>query len=98
LGCGLTQREAGEVFGTGAKSFEKYESGSIKPSAPTRRLLRLAMEQPALFQPVHKGATPLSGSDEAALVHETLRLAHLDHLYAPLFQGIEAGGMRPSVR
>src|SRR5437762_114711 len=23
--CGLTQREAGEIFGTGEKSFEKYE-------------------------------------------------------------------------
>ena len=27
--CGLTQREAGLVFGTGEKSFEKYESGEI---------------------------------------------------------------------
>ena len=27
--CGLTQREAGLLFGTGEKSFEKYESGEI---------------------------------------------------------------------
>ena len=48
--CGLTQREAGLLFGTGEKSFEKYESGEIQPSAPTKRLLKLAMEKPELFQ------------------------------------------------
>ncbi len=36
--CGLTQREAGLVYGSGTKSFEKYQSGEIKPSAPTKRL------------------------------------------------------------
>ncbi len=39
--CGLTQREAGLMFGTGEKSFEKYESGEIHPSAP-----RLTMRSP----------------------------------------------------
>ncbi len=29
--CGLAQREAGTLFGTGDKSFEKYEGGEIKP-------------------------------------------------------------------
>src|SRR5580704_1140245 len=47
--CKLSQREAGELFGAGEKSFEKYESGQIKPSEPTKRLLRLAMIHPELF-------------------------------------------------
>ena len=29
--CGLTQREAGLLFGTGEKSFEKDESGGFSP-------------------------------------------------------------------
>jgi HTH-type transcriptional regulator/antitoxin MqsA len=47
--CGLTLREAGLLFGAGEKSFEKYESGEIQPSEPTKRLLRVAMERPELF-------------------------------------------------
>ena len=31
---GLTQREAGALFGTGETSFEKYESGEIVPRVP----------------------------------------------------------------
>ena len=88
LRCGLTQREAGEVFGSGAKSFEKYESGEIRPSAPTKRLLRLAMEQPDLFRRPKDGTIRLPGLDDAGLVQETLRQVHLDHLYAPLFPSL----------
>lgn len=33
--CSLSQRDAGEVFGTGEKSFEKYEASQIPPSKPT---------------------------------------------------------------
>jgi len=49
LRCGLSHREAGEVFGTGEKSFEKYESGQVRPSESTKRLLWLAMRRPELF-------------------------------------------------
>jgi HTH-type transcriptional regulator/antitoxin MqsA len=82
--CGLTQREAGIIFGTGEKSFEKYESGEITPSAPTKRLLRLAMEKPELFQPGERQAGAFS-ADDSAFVHETLRAAQVERLYEPLF-------------
>ena len=82
--CGLTQREAGRVFGTGEKSFEKYESGEIAPSTPTKRLLRLAMDNPDLFKPGGRVAA-LSPGDDSAFVHEALRAAQVDQLYAPLF-------------
>jgi HTH-type transcriptional regulator/antitoxin MqsA len=83
--CGLTQREAGKVFGTGEKSFEKYESGEIQPSAPTKRLLKLAMERPELFQlPQTRQLDDFPG-DTSAFVHEALRAANIDRLYAPLF-------------
>jgi HTH-type transcriptional regulator/antitoxin MqsA len=54
---GLSQRGTGELFGTGEKSFEKYESGQIRPSEPTKRLLLLAMVRPELL-PSRQSARP----------------------------------------
>lgn len=85
--CKLSQREAGELFGTGEKSFEKYEGGEIKPSEPTKRLLRLAMIHPELF---NKRATKLIKMPvevDSELVRRTIHKAHLDRFYAPLFEG-----------
>ena len=81
--CGLTQREAGLLFGTGEKSFEKYESGEIQPSAPTKRLLKLAMEKPELFKGDRR--IEASSSDDSAFVHEALRAVHIERFYGPLF-------------
>ncbi len=93
--CGLTQREAGLVFGTGGKSFEKYESGEIKPSAPTKRLLKLAMERPGLFRLPENRQIALFPGDDSAFVHEALRTAHIDRLYSPLFAEPESSTKRP---
>lgn len=84
--CGLSQRDAGEVFGTGEKSFEKYESGQVRPSEPTRRLLKLAMEKPDLFNRPPRGTEPRPSPRDAALIRQTIREAHLDRLYGPLFE------------
>lgn len=86
--CGLTQREAGLLFGTGEKSFEKYESGEIQPSVPTKRLLKLAMERPELFQRPEGGQMEAGLDDNGAFVREALRAAHAGRLYAPLFEGV----------
>lgn len=83
--CGLTQREAGLLFGTGEKSFEKYESGEIQPSAPTKRLLKLAMEKPELFELPEDRRIDALSKDDRVFVHEALRAAHIDRLYEPLF-------------
>ena len=83
--CGLTQREAGKVFGTGDKSFEKYESGEIHPSAPTKRLLTLAMQRPELFRLPESQPADAFPDDTGALVQQALRAANIDRLYAPLF-------------
>lgn len=80
--CGLTQREAGTLFGTGEKSFEKYESGEIGPSDPTKRLLSLAMKQPDLF---HKSAKlEMSTATNAELVRATMRKAAVEGIYERL--------------
>jgi len=82
--CGLTQREAGRVFDTGDKSFEKYESGEIRPSKPTERLLRLAMERPDLFRKPASGELPFSSASDAELIRKTLRAARMDRIFEPL--------------
>jgi HTH-type transcriptional regulator/antitoxin MqsA len=84
--CGLTQREAGLLFGTGEKSFEKYESGEIQPSEPTKRLLKLAMQQPELFTKPERGQTAMPSADDAALIRSTLRAVAVDHIYERLFE------------
>jgi len=93
--CGLTQREAGLVFGTGEKSFEKYESGEIKPSAPTKRLLKLAMERPELFRLSENRQVTAISDDDDAFVRETLRAADVDRLFSPLFSKPEPTAPRP---
>jgi HTH-type transcriptional regulator / antitoxin MqsA len=87
--CGLTQREAGLLFGTGQKSFEKYESGEIIPSAPTKRLLKLARERPELFRAPENRRLVEPSADDARLAHETLRAAHVDRIYECLFASAE---------
>lgn len=82
---GLSQREAGRVFGTGEKSFEKYESGEIGPSEPTKRLLKLAMERPDLFRKRERGDFGMPSQSDVVLVRDTLRAADVDRIYERLF-------------
>lgn len=95
--CSLTQREAGAVFGTGEKSFEKYESGKIRPSGPTKRLLWLAMKScrgraggadllSELFTKMAKSPHTMSAEPDIESIQSTIREAQLDRLYAPMFQ------------
>jgi hypothetical protein len=77
------------LFGTGEKSFEKYESGEIIPSAPTKRLLKLAMERPELFRAPENRRLVEPSADDARLAHETLRAAHVDRIYECLFASAE---------
>ena len=88
--CGLTQREAGLLFGGGEKSFEKYESGEIQPSEPTKRLLKLAMERPELFRRPEPGQSVIPSADDATLIRRTLRAASVDRIYERLFATMEA--------
>ncbi|MGH7813431.1 MAG: type II TA system antitoxin MqsA family protein [Terriglobia bacterium] len=83
--CGLSQREAGLVFGTGEKSFEKYESGQIRPSEPTKRLLWLAMKRPELFTKRGKGSLRKPAELDPQSIRRVIRQAHLDRFYAPMF-------------
>lgn len=84
--CKLSQREAGHVFGTGEKSFEKYESGQIRPSEPTKRLLWLAMVHPELFTKTERGALRSPAIPDLKAIRRTIREAQLERFYAPMFE------------
>ena len=82
--CGLSQRGGRPDFGTGEKSFEKYESGEIEPSGPTKRLLKLAMERPELFQKPARGQSSMPSASDAELVPRHCARG-VDRIYDRLF-------------
>lgn len=47
---GLTQAEAGRIFGGGVNAFSRYERGAAKPSTQMRKLLKLAERHPELVK------------------------------------------------
>ncbi len=47
---GLTQAEAGRVFGGGVNAFSRYERGAAKPSTQMRKLLKIAERHPELIR------------------------------------------------
>lgn len=53
---GLSQREAGKVFGGGPNAFHQYETGQSKPTQGMATLLRLALQHPDLFRPKEEDA------------------------------------------
>lgn len=83
--CGLSQREAGILFRTGEKSFEKYESGEIQPSGPTKQLLKMAMQHPEWFRRPEAGKPAILSFNEAAEIRKVLHQNAMDRIYAPLF-------------
>jgi HTH-type transcriptional regulator/antitoxin MqsA len=46
---GLTQDEAGKLFGCGPRAFHKYETGEVKPSGGMQRLLYCADKFPTML-------------------------------------------------
>ena len=52
---GVSQREAGKVFGGGPTAFYKYETARATPSEGMANLLRLALEQPERFRRRSRG-------------------------------------------
>jgi len=47
---GLTQAEAGKIFGGGVNAFSRYECGAAKPSTQMRKLLKIAERHPELVK------------------------------------------------
>jgi len=87
--CGLSQQDAAQVFGGGAKAFEKYESGEVTPSSAMIRLLLLAAKRPDLFQ---KGSgVPLISEADASLIRDTVRKSSVDGIYDRIYNSRPVG-------
>lgn len=52
---GLTQKQAGEIFGGGHNAFSRYEASSARPPKSTDALLRLLDKHPELLTELPKG-------------------------------------------
>jgi HTH-type transcriptional regulator/antitoxin MqsA len=88
--CGLSQAEAGRVFGGGPKAFEKYETGEVVPSGSMMRLLLLAAQRPDLFQ--KKTGMRLIAEADAELIRATVRQSSVEQIYDRIY------GLRPQKR
>lgn len=66
--AGLSQREAGRVFGGGPTAFYKYETAKAVPSEGMANLLRLALERPELFRKPARGTIPMPTATDIALI------------------------------
>lgn len=53
---GLTQREAGAIFGGGPNAFQKYEQGTVTVSKPMSNLLRVLEKHPEEIEELKKYA------------------------------------------
>jgi HTH-type transcriptional regulator/antitoxin MqsA len=49
---GLTQAQAGKIFGGGVNAFSRYERGESKPSTQMRKLLKIAEKHPELVKEI----------------------------------------------
>ena len=61
---GLSQAKAGEVIGGGPRAFNKYESGTIKPTSSVVNLLRVLDDNPSVLGSLTetKGIAPVIGN------------------------------------
>lgn len=53
---GLSQREAGRIFGGGYRAFQKYEAGEVTTSEPMAKLLRLVDRHPELLDELRRAS------------------------------------------
>lgn len=81
---GVSQREAGTVFGGGPTAFYKYETARAVPSRGMANMLRLALERPDLFRKPKRGAPTWPAPVDV----ELLRRAVTDDRLAAIMQRV----------
>jgi HTH-type transcriptional regulator/antitoxin MqsA len=86
---GVSQREAGRVFGGGPTAFYKYETARAIPSIGMANLLKLALQRPDLFVKPARGEFRLSTSDDITLLHKAAMTDHLSAIMRSVYP--EAG-------
>lgn len=75
---GVSQREAGRLFGGGPTAFYKYETAKAIPSVGMANLLRLALERPDLFTKPKRGEFRQPPVEDVTLLRQAVKDVHLD--------------------
>ncbi|MBA3810863.1 MAG: type II toxin-antitoxin system MqsA family antitoxin [Caulobacteraceae bacterium] len=82
---GVSQREAGRVFGGGPTAFYKYETAKSVPSGGMANLLRLALERPDLFKTPARGAFDFPSAQDAELLRRAIRNDQLNTIVRRIY-------------
>lgn len=82
---GVSQREAGRVFGGGPTAFYKYETAKSVPSESMANLLRLALEHPELIRRPARGGLNVPTPEEVELVRKTSRDDRLNTIMRSIY-------------
>jgi HTH-type transcriptional regulator/antitoxin MqsA len=77
---GVSQRQAGKIFGGGPTAFYKYETAKAVPSEGMANLLRMALEHPKLFAKPALGETSWPTDRDAKLLRRAITDDHLSEI------------------
>ena len=75
---GVSQREAGRLFGGGATAFYKYETAKSVPSDGMANLLWLALEHPEIVRELSRRPSKFPTAHEAETVKRATRSDELE--------------------
>jgi HTH-type transcriptional regulator/antitoxin MqsA len=88
---GVSQREAGRIFGGGPTAFYKYETAKSVPSESMANLLRLALEYPDLIHKPARGTFSWPSGNDAELVRRATRDDALNTIMRHVYPQTDTG-------
>jgi hypothetical protein len=89
---GVSQRQAGKVFGGGPTAFYKYETAKAVPSEGMANLLRLALERPDLFTKPPRGTFSWPSAHDTQLLRRAITDDRLSTIVRRIYPQIDATG------
>ena len=89
-GGGVSQREAGRIFGGGPTAFYKYETARAVPSEGMANLIRRALEPPDLFHKRAPSAADWPSAQDADLLRRTSGNARLNAIVRRVYPQVDA--------
>ncbi len=82
---GVSQREAGRLFGGGATAFYKYETAKSVPSDGMANLLWLALEHPEIVRELSRRPSKFPTAHEVDLVGRATRSEELEAIMGRVY-------------
>jgi HTH-type transcriptional regulator/antitoxin MqsA len=91
---GVSQRQAGKVFGGGPTAFYKYETAKAVPSEGMANLLMLALERPDLFTKPARGTFNWPSAQDAQLLRRAITDDRLNAIMRRIYPQTDAADER----